>query len=81
MSIFCHYQLKPSEIVAAKTNVLLITEYFIVAIIGLIPLTIYGILTSASILLLYFNVNCINNISNNTSTDIKFTCINCYELC
>ena len=42
--------IKPSEIVAAKTNVLLITEYFIVAIIGLIPLTIYGILTSASIL-------------------------------
>ena len=42
--------IKPSQIVAAKTNVLLITEYFIVAIIGLIPLTIYGILTSASIL-------------------------------
>ena len=42
--------IKPSEIVAAKTNVLLITEYFIVAILGLIPLTIYGILTSASIL-------------------------------
>ncbi len=42
--------IKPSEIVAAKTNVLLITEYSIVAILGLIPLTIYGILTSASIL-------------------------------
>ena len=42
--------IKPSQIVAAKTNVLLITEYFIVAIIGLIPLTIYGLLTSASIL-------------------------------
>ena len=42
--------IKPSQIVAAKTNVLLLTEYFVVAIIGLIPLTIYGILTSANIL-------------------------------
>ena len=42
--------IKPSEIVAAKTNVLLITEYFVVAIIGLIPLAIYGILTNASVL-------------------------------
>lgn len=42
--------IKPSQIVASKTNVLLITEYFIVAIIGLIPLIIYGILTSASVL-------------------------------
>lgn len=40
--------IKPSQIVAAKTNVLLITEYFVVAIIGLIPLIIYGILTSAN---------------------------------
>ena len=40
--------IKPSEIVASKTNVLLITEYFVIAIIGLIPLSIYGILTSAS---------------------------------
>ena len=42
--------IKPSEIVASKTNVLLITEYFVIAIIGLIPLSIYGILTSASLL-------------------------------
>ena len=42
--------IKPSQIVASKTNVLLLTEYFIVAIIGLIPFTIYGILTSANIL-------------------------------
>ena len=42
--------IKPSQIVAAKTNVLLLTEYFVVAIIGLIPLIIYGILTSANIL-------------------------------
>ena len=41
--------IKPSQIVMAKTNVLLITEYFIVAIIGLIPLIIYGILTTANI--------------------------------
>lgn len=41
--------IKPSHIVMAKTNVLLITEYFIVAIIGLIPLIIYGILTTANI--------------------------------
>ena len=42
--------LKPSQIVIAKTNVLLFTEYFIVAILGLIPLSIYGILTYANIL-------------------------------
>ena len=42
--------IKASQIVAAKTNVLLITEYFIIAIIGLIPLTMYGILTSANVL-------------------------------
>lgn len=42
--------IKPRQIVASKTNVLLITEYFIVVIIGLLPLTIYGILTSANIL-------------------------------
>ena len=42
--------IKPSQIIAAKTNVLLITEYFIVAIIGLIPLVIYGVLTSANVL-------------------------------
>ena len=42
--------LKPSQIVIAKTNVLLVTEYFIVAILGLIPLSIYGILTYANIL-------------------------------
>ena len=42
--------LKPSQIVIAKTNVLLVTEYFIVAILGLIPLSIYGILTHANIL-------------------------------
>lgn len=41
--------IKPSQIVMAKTNVLLITEYFVVAIIGLIPLIIYGNLTSANI--------------------------------
>ena len=42
--------LKPSQIVIAKTNVLLVTEYFIVAILGLIPLSIYGILTHVNIL-------------------------------
>ena len=42
--------IKPSQIVAAKTNVLLITEYFVVVIIGLVPLLIYGILTGANIL-------------------------------
>ena len=42
--------IKPREIVASKTNVLLITEYFVIAIIGLIPLSIYGILTSANFL-------------------------------
>ena len=42
--------IKPSQIVAAKTNVVVITEYIIVGVIGLVPLVIYGILTSASIL-------------------------------
>lgn len=42
--------LKPSQIVIAKTNVLLITEYLIVTIIGAIPLVIYGILNNLGIL-------------------------------
>lgn len=42
--------LKPSQILVAKTNVLLITEYLIVTIIGVIPLGIYGILNNLGIL-------------------------------
>lgn len=42
--------LKPSQILIAKTNVLLITEYLIVIIIGVIPLGIYGILNNFGIL-------------------------------
>ena len=42
--------LKPSQILMAKTNVLLLTEYIIVAIIGLIPFVIYGYMTGANIL-------------------------------
>ena len=39
--------INPSQILMGKTNVLLLTEYFIELIIGLIPLTIYGIMTGA----------------------------------
>lgn len=42
--------IKPSQIIMAKTNVLLLTEYLIESIIGLIPLLIYGILTGAGIM-------------------------------
>ncbi len=40
--------LKPSQILMAKTNVLMLTEYFIVLIIGFIPLLIYGNMTDAN---------------------------------
>lgn len=36
---------KPSQIIIAKTNIILFIEYFIEIIIGLIPLILYGILT------------------------------------
>lgn len=42
--------LKSSQILIAKTNVLLITEYLIVIIIGVIPLGIYGILNNLGVL-------------------------------
>lgn len=42
--------IKSSQIIMAKTNVLIITEYIIESIIGLIPLILYGILTGAGIL-------------------------------
>lgn len=71
--------LKPSQIVAAKTNVLLVTEYFIVAIIGLIPLSIYRNTYSCKFTILYFNGNCTCNFSNYTNINLKFTCFNCYE--
>ena len=81
--------LKPSQIVAAKTNVLLVTEYFInvllvteyfiVAIIGLIPLSIYRSTYSCKFTILYFNDNCTCNFSNYTNSNFKFTCFNCYE--
>ena len=41
--------IKPRDIVIAKTNVMLITEYIIVIFIGFIPLCIYGIQTGANI--------------------------------
>lgn len=42
--------IKSSQIIMAKTNVLIITEYIMESIIGLIPLILYGILTGAGIL-------------------------------
>ena len=41
--------LKPTEILVAKLNVILITEYVVEIIFGLAPILIYGILTSAGI--------------------------------
>ena len=41
--------IKPKQIVIAKTNVLIITEYAIIAIIGLIPLIVYGILNNLGV--------------------------------
>ncbi len=40
--------LKPYQIILARTNVILLIEYIIVFLVGLVPLTMYGILTSAS---------------------------------
>lgn len=40
--------LKPYEIILARTNVLIITEYIVTLLIGFIPLLVYGVLTSAS---------------------------------
>lgn len=42
--------IKPHEIVIAKTNVMLVTQYLFEIVIGLVPLTMYGILTGAGIL-------------------------------
>ncbi len=42
--------LKPYQIILARTNVMLIAEYVIIFLIGLIPLILYGILTGAGVL-------------------------------
>lgn len=42
--------LKPAEILMAKFNVVLITEYIMELILGFIPFIIYGILTGASVI-------------------------------
>ncbi len=39
--------LKPYQIILARTNVMLIVEYAIIFLLGLIPLVMYGILTGA----------------------------------
>ena len=41
--------LKPYEIILARTNVLILTEYIITALIGFIPLVVYGIITNMGI--------------------------------
>ncbi len=41
--------LRPVEILMAKFNTMLVTEYIMECIIGLIPFLLYGILTSASV--------------------------------
>lgn len=42
--------LKPYQIILARTNVMLIAEYAVIFLVGLIPLVLYGILTSAGVL-------------------------------
>lgn len=42
--------LKPYQIILARTNVMLISEYAIIFLVGLLPLCIYGFLTGAGIL-------------------------------
>ncbi len=44
------FPIKPRQIIMAKFNVILITEYVVGIVFGLVPLTIYGILTNANIL-------------------------------
>ena len=41
--------LKPYQIIFARTNVILITKYLIIFLVGFIPLVMYGILTGAGI--------------------------------
>ena len=41
--------LKPYQIILARTNVMLVVQFLIIALVGLLPLGIYGILTNASI--------------------------------
>ena len=41
--------LKPYQIILARTNVMLISEYLIIFLVGCIPLIMYGILTGAEI--------------------------------
>lgn len=42
--------LKPSEIILARTNVIIIMEYIVELIISLVPLIIYGVMTEAGII-------------------------------
>lgn len=42
--------LKPSEIILARTNVIIIMEYIVELIISLVPLIIYGVMTGAGII-------------------------------
>ena len=42
--------IKPYQIITARFNVMLISEYLVISLIGLIPLILYGILTSAGVI-------------------------------
>lgn len=48
--------IKPWEILLAKFNVILITEYVMTFLLGIVPIIIYGILTSSSILFYIFSI-------------------------
>ena len=48
--------IKPWEILFAKFNVILITEYVMTFLLGIVPIIIYGILTSSSILFYIFSI-------------------------
>ena len=50
--------IKPYQIILARTNVLILVEYAIEAIVGLIPLIIYGVIVNCEILF-YIKVICV----------------------
>ena len=54
--------LKPYQIILARTNVMLIAEYLIIFLVGLIPLVMYGILTKAGIIYYFTMIFAVNLI-------------------
>ena len=72
--------LKPYQIILARTGVMLIIEYVIIFLLGLIPLVMYGVLTNAGILY-YINDLLCYIITNFTNFVNKYNCYDYYEFC